>query len=130
MALGEDWKQKRKREIEEEEAEVKKKLDSGEVRGGLPVEKLVELIDRADTLINQLNNLYSMYISGAEKTPPIERRKTLDQMMVTITYTGKPTQALLFQCNNLVSRYTVHKERWDKMVKNLESGKLKKRMGG
>ncbi len=131
MAIGDDWKRKREREIEEEEEDVAKKLKiSGETSPfGVPSEKLVAFVDRADTLIDQLNNSYRMYVTGAEKLPPTERRKILDQIMVTVIYTGKPTQAMLFRCNSLVSRYNVHKERWDRMIQGLESGKIKRITG-
>ena len=79
-------------------------------------EKVDELIKRAEPLIQQLNNLYAMYVAGVEKRPPIERRSQLDQIMVTLQLMSKPTPAYQFRYQTLLQSYVTHKERWEKML--------------
>jgi len=132
--MAEDWKRRRDREDEAEQEEALKKnssqtLGSTSREGAIPSEKFDEFIQRAEILIDQLNNLYNMFAAGAEQLPPAEKRRQLDQLMVTLTYTGKPTPSMLFKCNSIVSRYTTYKERWDRMLKDVESGKIKRVAG-
>lgn len=141
MASEDEWKRRREREKEleerekedREEAEKRQKQNipgkQSAFHGGLPTEKLDEYIQRATVLIEQLNSLYHMYITGIEKLPPLEKRNQLDQIMVALTSAPKPTPSLLFKCNNIISTYSTHKERWDKMMKDLENGKLKRSIG-
>ncbi|MGZ3709841.1 MAG: hypothetical protein ACXVBC_13050, partial [Bdellovibrionota bacterium] len=89
--------------------------------------KFEELVARAEPMIEQLNNLYNMWASGAEKIPPIERRKQLDQIMVTLTLMGKPTSATQFRFSALNSTYITFRDRWDRLIRDFESGKLKRR---
>src|SRR4051794_14987156 len=105
-----DWKRRREREDENEREESLRKgnQEPSPSSGGIPLEKLDEFLQRAEILIDQLNNLYNMYVAGAENLPPTEKRKQLDQIMITITFTGKPTPSLIFKCNGMVSRYTTH----------------------
>src|SRR6185312_3659968 len=50
--------------------------------GDAATDKLLELFQRAEPLIEQLNSLYNQYITGVESRPPLERRKQLDQTMM------------------------------------------------
>jgi len=129
-------RRRREREDEEEAAQQAKKASVGEGgKVGLPgsiggdSEQLASLIERAEPLIEQLNNLYNQYIVGAEQRPPLERRKQLDQLMMTVQMMGKPTPTMQFRASTLTQRYTVNRERWDKMIKDLESGKIKRLVG-
>ncbi len=91
--------------------------------------KILEFFERADPLMEQLNNLYSQYIAGVERMPPIERRKQLDQMMATLQLMAKPTQALQFRYNTVHAKYVSHRDRWDRLCRDLESGKIKRTVG-
>lgn len=130
-----DWKRRREKEDEEEELARQESLNRDSKNknerpvSAAPTEKLDELIQRSDVLIEQLNNLYNMYVVGVEKSPPTERRKQLDQMMLSIQMSSKPTAAILFKCSGSLSRYNTHRERWEKMIRDLESGKIKRRIG-
>jgi hypothetical protein len=125
-----DWRWKREqedeREREEETLALKKPSGQGLPTSGIGSEKLDEMLTRADTLIDQLNNLYNMFISGVEKLPPVERRKQLDQTILSIQMTNKPTASLSFKSNGVLSKYSTHAERWDKLIRDLENGKIKR----
>jgi hypothetical protein len=94
------WKRRREREDEEDE-----KASSNSKGTSLSVahEKFDELITRAEPIIEQLNHLY--------------------QMM------PKSTPAAQFRYSSLQAQYTTYKERWEKMMKDLEAGKLKRIVG-
>ena len=83
-------------------------------------------MDRAGPLIEQLNNLYNQYACGVDKIPPLQRREQLDQMMNMIMLMAKPTRALRFKYNTIYGRYITYRERWEKTLKDLESGKLQR----
>ncbi|MEK6579110.1 MAG: hypothetical protein AABZ55_07775 [Bdellovibrionota bacterium] len=134
MADEDEYKRRRRREEErekEEEEEQKakaKKEGTGSInlKSGDVAEKLDEAIRRAEILTEQVNNLYLQYFSGAQKLPPEEKRKQLEQLMYSISTIHKPTAALLFRHSNLHTNYNNHKDRWDKTLKDIETGKLKR----
>ena len=130
MAAQDDpWKKFRERQ-EAEEQDSQKPSGSGSARSQLaqPIqgessEKLNELIQRAETLIEQLNNLYGMFIARVEKIPPIVKRKQLGELMLTLQMTPKINPASLFKYNSVQAKYLAYCERWDRQVKGMESSK-------
>jgi hypothetical protein len=90
-----------------------------EAKGG-SAEKLVELIERGTPMLEQVNNLYNMYFSGAEKRAPIERRQQLDQIAQTVQLMAKPTPTLQFRATTFLSSYRSFIDRWDRLMKDLE----------
>jgi hypothetical protein len=126
---SEEENRKRRREREDEaerEQELLNKNKSSSNTGNISSDKVDELINRGDLLIDQLNNLYTMFASGAEKLPPTERRQQLDQIMATLQLMSKPTPALSFKYQTVLSKYATYKERWDKLLKSIEAGKIKR----
>ncbi|MGK5081986.1 hypothetical protein WDW37_01680 [Bdellovibrionota bacterium FG-1] len=109
---------------DKKEQEASKKF-SYEGTGG-STDKLIELIKRAEPLIEQVNGLYNQYVAGVESRPPIERRKHLDELMVSIQGLPKPTPAYQFRYQTLNASYLTHRERWERMCKDLESGKIRR----
>jgi hypothetical protein len=129
-----DLRRRREREDESErEFEQKRIRDRGvpSKTGGFtdttasadPGQKLLELLDRAGPMMEQLNNLYGMFFSGAEKRPPVERRQILDSVMQQITGLPRTTPALQFRVQTVISSYNAHKDRWDKMMRERELGR-------
>jgi hypothetical protein len=134
MGEDEDKARKRLREREDEQdardnAEKAKNSPHGKSNKEVVGEKLDELLLRADPLVEQLNNLYNIYISGAEQIPPTERRKNLDMIMVTLQMMSKPTPGALYKYTAIQAKYDTYRNRWDKLLKDLESGKIKRRVG-
>ena len=89
-------------------------------------EKFLEMLDRVEPSIQSLNNSYNQFIAGAEKLPPIEKRKALDQLMASLTSSPKPTQSLQFRFQTMWTQYRTYADKWDKLMKDLESGKIKR----
>src|SRR2546423_209285 len=92
------WRRRRER--------IDERTQSKEITGfntSAGTAKLIQLVDLAEPMIEQVNALYNQYINGVEKNPPTERRKQLDQTMQTVMLMGKPTVEIQFRCSNLRS---------------------------
>ena len=87
------------------------------------LEKLNELIERAGPLIEQVNSLYNQYRCGVDKRPPNERRNTLDQVITSLQFIRKPTASARFCVRQVISKYLAYKDRWDRIVATMETGK-------
>lgn len=113
----------KKRRDEEEEDEEQK-----DEQGFSPdyITKLNELLERAEPLIMSVNSSYNQFAAGVEVRPPLERRVQLDQMMNTLMLMAKPTPAYRFRYQSLQSTYSSYKQRWDRMMTDIESGKIKR----
>jgi hypothetical protein len=144
MARDDDpWKRMREREDERDAEEAasqqslsqkRKAANAAElappvIKPGsidMSTEKLLETLKLVEPMIEQVNNLYNQYIAGVEKRPPVERRKQLDNFMSVIQNIAKPTQGLMFKCNTLLAHYQAHKDRWERMLRDLEKGARKR----
>lgn len=119
---------RRKRELEEaEETEEAQNDPAAPTAGSI---KLDELMTRAEPLIEQVNSLYSQFMNGTERAPPNERRRQLDQLMTTIMMMHKPTPTQRFRATGVMYTYQQYKDRWERMIRDLESGKIKRRGPG
>jgi hypothetical protein len=132
-----DYRERKRRRDEEDDKEREKELlgrTDGVIRksdlSGVSSEKVDELILRAEPMIDQIQGLYNQYLSGIEKHPPNERRKQLEQLMYTLQLVSKPTAGLQFRYQTLNAKYVSYRERWDKVLKDLEDGKIKRRIAG
>jgi hypothetical protein len=100
--------------------------ESTSVKADMDSEKLAGLLESTRTLIDQLNNLYNMYFQGVEQRPPSEKRRLLDKTMEQLMNVPKPTAAALFRFHSLQSNYLTYKDRWDRMMRDLEAGKIRR----
>lgn len=134
MGQDDDYFTKRRREREREEERSKQSSleDQADANPngftGLTdlAKKVDDLMRRAEPLMEQVNSLYNQYAAGTEQRPPIERRKNLDQLMVSIQMMNKPTQAQQFRANNLLANFNLHKQRWERLLKGIESGEIRR----
>lgn len=108
----------------DEYAEKPGALDTG---GPIQGTELEDAIQKLDVMIEQVNNLYQMYFTGVERRPPVERRKLLDDHATKLAASSKPTLQGKFRANTALARYNTHCERWDKRLRSLESGALRRR---
>lgn len=131
-----DWRRKRRREEEAEEeaiAEARRRLAKGELSsvGGenanfLPLD---DLMHQAEGLIEQVNALYQQYTTGVEARPPRERRQLLERIIAQLSQAPKAVQMQKFRFSNIQSKYLLHRDRWDRLEKDVESGKIKRSVG-
>jgi thiamine kinase-like enzyme len=89
--------------------------------------KIDELIARAEPMVEQVNNLYTQFVAGVERLPPLERRKQLEQILAQLQTIHKPNATYSFKVNTLHTRFITMRDRWDKLIKDLESGKIVRR---
>jgi hypothetical protein len=47
-------------------------------------------------------------------------------MVASLINLPKPTQAAQFLFNSTVSKFNSHKDRWDRLMRDLEAGKIKR----
>src|SRR5258708_2907731 len=114
MGIEEDIKKRReakKRYEREDEAERANKKDDISSNEQLTLEKLTELYDRAERLVEQVNALYTQYVAGVESQPPKVRREQLDQLMGAIQLMAKPTEVYRFRYQSLSGTYIVYRNK-------------------
>ncbi len=133
------WKRLREREEEDERArEEAKENEASRKKSGLgpaqikmgsvdvDSDQLSKMIHEADVLIEQVNNLYAMYFQGIERRAPMEKRQLLDTSVTRILAAPKANPAMQFKSQSLIQKYTAQKDRWERMLKDLEGGKIKR----
>jgi hypothetical protein len=142
MVPDDFWSRKR-REEEKEEREAEERADAEERRrklaalkgrpaevaedsGAIPFD---EQLRRATVLIDQLEHLYRQFAVGVLMRPPVEERSRLDQMMTHISHAPKASTTDRFRFSGVLQSYTTHKSRWDKLLADIESGKIKRVAG-
>lgn len=136
MARNDDpWKKFRDKEDERTPAQSPpERLGDPKVRLDAPPsparDNLDPLIRQAEPLIEQLNNLYNQFIAGVDSRPPLETRKRLDSVMQQLQAVPKPTPANQFRYQTLQTRYLSHVDRWERLMRDLESGKIQRRISG
>ena len=134
------WRRRREREDEQDKAAEMEKVTK---QGGLAIgqsekafgrdlssEQLNALLQTAQITIEQVSQLYTQYVAGVEKLPPNEARKKLELMMLQVQNAAKSTPSMKFKVQTLTSTFHTHRDRWDRTLKDLESGKLKRRGPG
>lgn len=142
MARDDDpWKRFRDRD-EEREREAREEAERQSARpgqssasepfsgGGTEIAaKAEDIIKRVPILLEQLEHLYRQYATGVLERPPVEERKRLDQMMVTLFNLPKATPADRFRFSTLNGAYTTYKARWDKLLMDIEKGIIRRITG-
>lgn len=114
----------------------KNKFVLGKTRGVQTLRKSVEksslegltdeiriLMDQIEPLLEQVNTLYRQYEVGVERRPPVEQKSRLDTLFKQLTNFAKATPALRFRFNTIEQRYTTMRDRWERIIKNTESGR-------
>jgi hypothetical protein len=141
MAADDFWARKRKQE-EEEAAELElskeraaresakqKKLGLSKAAVEPTAGRFEDLIQEAPILIEQLNHLYNQFRTGLLTLPPNEKRGRLAHIIKMLIIAPKPTPTNRFQFSSVLASYDSHCLRWDKMLSDLESGKIKRVTG-
>lgn len=131
MAKSKDaWSRFRERD-EEREQEQKEQLNIES--GGKPNRSenaasgegtILDLISKAEIMIDQVQNLYHMYTSGLERLPPITQRKLLDDLATKILAAPKLSASASFRANSFTTKMQTYRDKWDKIMRDVESGKI------
>jgi hypothetical protein len=118
MAKEGDVKARQRAEREERDAEEQLDKEAGD--------KVRDLLEKAEPLMELVDNKYRMYQVGQDRLPPAEKRRLLDSMMFQLQQLPKPTLSLKFKVDQLRTRYVTMKDRWDRLIKDIESGKIRR----
>lgn len=128
------WKRFRDRNLKKNETNVvtlkqrRQNIASGAPKAE-PVDELTQHLEQVPMLLEQLGHLYNMYMSGIERRPPVEKRKHLEHVIAKIQAAPKATSSIRFKCSAVVQQAQAHFERWDKLLRKLETGAAKRRAG-
>jgi len=85
---------------------------------------LIELIGKCEVMLEQITNLYGMWINGFERTPPITQRSHLDDLILKIQAAPKPTPNLRFRVSEFQTKVHTYKDKWDRILKDVEAGRI------
>ncbi|MBY0471824.1 hypothetical protein K2X30_11715 [bacterium] len=90
------------------------------------ITRIKDMVGQAEQMVQQVHQLYMQYQTGAERLPPNVRRRQLDQLMESLNTMGKPTNAIQFRFRTLFNTYKTYADRWDRIVRKVESGDFKR----
>jgi|GEM_PF-4309828 len=96
------------------------------VKSGDQNAKLVEYIDKVELLVMSINTLYNQFAAGVEQRPPLEKIAQLEYVMKILNNLPKTSPTYLFRFKNAQGLYTSYKARWNKLMQDIESGKIKR----
>jgi hypothetical protein len=90
------------------------------------VDPLDASMSRIESMIEKVQNLYQQYLLGVEKSLPQVMRKQLEDQMKILALQPKISRASQFKYQNLSAKFVIYRERWDKILKDLETGKIRR----
>lgn len=131
MGIRDDdaWARRRRREREDAEAQAATKEQKSK-RPGAPVQvsrdDLPQLLTTAEQLIDQVEALYKQFILGLTERPPHEKRRQLEKILESIFKAPRTNPALQFRIGSLNAHFLTHRDKWDRQLKELETGKIKR----
>jgi len=79
-------------------------------------------LHKVDIKINQLKRDYEQYFLGTRKRDPVNLRREVEKIL---RYWGNmhiPNTAARFRFNNLNSRFFSFRQRWDRILREIENG--------
>ncbi len=123
------FREKEEARIEEEKKDLKEQMRSIDPNADLDKatttdQILIELLNKCEIMMEQITNLYNMWVQGMERTPPVTQRKHLEDLILKIQAAPKPTTNLRFRVGQFHTRYGTYKDKWDRLLKDVEAGKL------
>jgi hypothetical protein len=90
-----------------------------------PGQIIDHLMGDIEPMIEQVNTLYRMFGAGVERLPPVQKRAQLQRLVEQLMAAQKPTPTIRFRVGAVIGKYNTMKEKWDKLMKDIESGKIK-----
>jgi hypothetical protein len=123
------FREKDEKRVEEERKtlhEEMKKIDpSAKLGAGDTTDKmLIELLTKCEVMMEQITNLYGMWIQGIERTPPINQRRHLEDLILKVQAAPKPSTNLRFRVGEFNTKLNTFRDKWDRILKDVETGKI------
>ncbi|MFH1436161.1 MAG: hypothetical protein ABIJ56_10640 [Pseudomonadota bacterium] len=79
--------------------------------------------------LDRLRSLYDQYFRGIERTPPNTLRKDVENRIRALSKIRMKNTALRFKLQVQIQKYTTHLAMWQRMLRDLEEGKIKRGKG-
>ncbi|GEM_PF-1065001 len=123
------FREKDEQRVQEEQKvlhEEMRKIDpNAKVGNGTTTDQvLIELLTKCDMMMEQITNLYGMWIQGMERMPPKTQRSHLEDLILKVQAAPKPTANLRFRVAEFNNKYSTYKDKWERILKDVESGKI------
>ena len=80
--------------------------------------------------MDRLKIMYEQFSMGVLKRVPSTERIRLERMIRSHTLPRGAPARIKFQMTNLIQRFTLLKTYWDRIEREIEQGKFRKRFGG
>lgn len=92
------------------------------------VSPLKQDIDKATRDVEMMQRLYNVYFQGGEDDPPKAQRAALDQLIQKIKSAVATSSNTTdkFAATTLVNRFELLKAKWDKGLRDIETGVVPK----
>lgn len=84
-------------------------------------------LERLDGMIRRLRIDYEQYFMRALKREPLDLRKEVDELILRYTRLIITNTADRFQFQSILSKYTTYKQYWERTLRDIESGKYRRR---
>ena len=99
--------------------------DQGEDRQQPIAGTVEEQLRELSVQIDRLRVLYEQHFLGMEKLPPTIPRREVERRVTFLGTASISNTAQRFRYLNLVRRWKLHNERWDKVLREIENGTYK-----
>jgi hypothetical protein len=83
-----------------------------------------EHISGLEEILRKLKSQYDQFFAGSRNIPPIEERKRFDRAMRELAKGRIRDNAVRFRYNNLLNKWTMYQELWNRRLREKEEGPL------
>jgi hypothetical protein len=83
-----------------------------------------EHISGLEEILRKLKSQYDQFFAGSRNLPPSEERKRFDRAMRELAKGRIRDNAVRFRYNNLVNKWTMYQELWNRRMREKEEGPL------
>lgn len=87
-------------------------------------------LNELEVSIDRLRNLYEQYFRGLEKMPPTVLQKKVEREMREMRKVRHRNTAVRFRLQMQVQKYTTYLTYWQRILRDIEHGKLKRSPAG
>jgi hypothetical protein len=93
-------------------------------------DKFEQELEQLDQKISRLRVLYDQYFMGIEKLEPLQWRTEIAKMLLTSRVPASGTTVLRFRFRALQQRFTSYCGYWDRIVRLIEEGRIRRGIPG
>lgn len=84
----------------------------------------MELISKMEETLRKLKTMYDQFFAGTRPLPPVEERKRFERAMRDMGQDRIRDNATRFRFNNLLNKWTMFQELWNRKMREKEEGPL------